>query len=266
MDTINIRNTPVTSKDIEEMFQRVGINKKVNDIKKYQRAFTQKSYKRETTLAALDNLIKLKPGIIDFQQQSNERYEFAGDSILDQVICNYLFERFGSYDEGLMTKIKTKVVSKTVLPKFARYHNFAKFVLLTNNLENIHGRDNDKFLEDAFEAFLCAVNLDQGFITTKKFIIETLEANINFGKILFNNNNYKDQLMIALQKDGKGHAKYEILCELGASSKRTYIVGAYYLVGKKRNYLCKGKSRLNKQDAEQDAAHNSLKRFYNLTK
>lgn len=264
MDIINIRNTPITIKDVEEIFTRAGIRKKVNDISKYQRSFTQKSYKRETNYSILDNMIRLKPGLVDFQQQSNERYEFAGDSVLGQVICNYLFERFHGYDEGFMTKIKTNVVSKTALPKFARYHNFQKFILLTNNLENIHGRDNDKFLEDAFEAFICAINLDQGYETAKKFIIETLEANTNFGKILFNNNNYKDQLMIALQKDGKGHAKYEILCELGPSSKRTYIVIAYYMIDKKKFYLCKGKSRLNKQEAEQDSALNSLKKFYNF--
>ena len=93
MDTINKRNMPITITEVEEMFARVGIRKKVNDLAKYQRAFTQKSYKRETTLSTLDNLIKLKPGIIDFQQQSNERYEFAGDSVLSQVICYELLER-----------------------------------------------------------------------------------------------------------------------------------------------------------------------------
>ena len=45
-------------------------------------------------------------------ESSNERLEFLGDSILDAIIAEYVYNRFPNDDEGELTKIKAKLVSR----------------------------------------------------------------------------------------------------------------------------------------------------------
>jgi ribonuclease-3 len=97
---------------------------------------------------------------------SNERLEFLGDAILDAVIADYLFQRFPSEDEGYLTKIKSKVVSRKTLGEIGelmelrsviRYHKGR-----TINLATIEG--------NAFEAIMGAIYLDGGYVAVKKSI------------------------------------------------------------------------------------------------
>ena len=46
---------------------------------------------------------------------SNERLEFLGDAILDSVIAEMLFNKYPEEDEGHLTKIKSKIVSRRTL-------------------------------------------------------------------------------------------------------------------------------------------------------
>ena len=168
MDNLNIRNIKITEKDVNNMFKNVGINKVVNDISKYQHAFTHKSYVKDTANDFLNDLISLKDGVVEFQDECNERLEFYGDSFVGSTTVKYLFHRYPEFNEGMLTKLKTQIVSRYYLAKFARFHGFEKFLLLSNHMENIHGRDGDRLLEDCFEAFIGAIELDLGEITGKE--------------------------------------------------------------------------------------------------
>ena len=50
----------------------------------------------------------LPKDILDLRDQSNERLEFLGDTIIKAVVSHYLFERYPKEDEGFMTEIKNK--------------------------------------------------------------------------------------------------------------------------------------------------------------
>ena len=50
--------------------------------------------------------------IADNRLDSNERLEFLGDAVLDLIICEALYRKFPSYQEGELTKIKSAVVSR----------------------------------------------------------------------------------------------------------------------------------------------------------
>ena len=170
MDDLNTRNVRVTREDISKIFKTMGVNKMPKNIEYYQKAFTHKSYVKDTTYSCFDNLIKLKNNIVDFQDESNERLEFYGDSVICSVSVEYLFLRYPNFNEGMLTKLKTNIVSRDYLAKFARFHKLQKFLLMSNNLENIHGRNTDKLLEDCFEALIAAIVMDLGYLIAKQLM------------------------------------------------------------------------------------------------
>jgi len=266
MDELNIRNVYIGKSDVQKIMKAGNINVQIKDLKLYQKAFVQKSYVKDINYSFLKDIITINDDIVDFQNESNERYEFCGDSIISHVICEYIFLRFPELDEGILTtNLKTKIVSRGYLSVFAKELGFPKFLLLSNHMEKIHSRDYHRILEDAFEAFICAMNMDIGFPLTKEFIINIIEKYVNFAEILELNNNYKDRIKHFYQKQGKNEPKYEIDCELGPPTKRTFIMNVYENYKSNngkwiKNFLAKGYGN-NKKEAEQNAAYYALKKL-----
>mgnify|MGYP000645645114 CR=1 FL=1 len=58
-------------------------------------------------LSSFENLHKIYKDMVPYQKESNERYEFFGDSIISHIVCEYLFNRYPTKDEGFLTKLKT---------------------------------------------------------------------------------------------------------------------------------------------------------------
>ena len=263
MDELNKRNIHITKQDVQDILKNVNITTEINDIRKYQKAFTHKSYVKDTNYNFLQDVIQLKDGMVDFQDECNERFEFFGDSVICSTSVEYLFLRYPEYDEGIMTKLKTIIVSREYLARFARFHGFKKFLLLSNHMEHIHGRDSDRLLEDCFEAFIAAITLDIGYLTAKQFIIDTIEECTNFSELLFFNQNFKDRILNYFQKNGRGFPRYDIVCQIGPPNKRTFIVNIYEDKNGRKNIVCQGKGQ-NKKEAEQNSSLNALKLYKQL--
>ncbi|MCE2683157.1 MAG: ribonuclease III [Flavobacteriia bacterium] len=128
---------------------------------------------------------------------SNERLEFLGDAILDAVIADYLYQRFPAEDEGYLTKIKSKVVSRKTLGDIGelmeirtviRYHKGR-----TINLSTIEG--------NAFEAIMGAIYLDGGYDAVKKSIeYHVFRRYVDLNRILEEEIDFKSKLFIWSQK------------------------------------------------------------------
>jgi len=127
-----------------------------------------------------------------------ERLEFVGDAIIGSVIAAYLFEKVPHGDEGYLTKMRSKVVSREHLNKLGeelRLIDFVESRIPKSNFgDNIHG--------NLFEALVGAIYLDRGYKFCEKFIntrvinphidIEALE-----GKVI----SYKSLLIEWCQKE-----------------------------------------------------------------
>jgi ribonuclease-3 len=117
----------------------------------YQRAFTHRS----------SNKMDINGNPISY-----ERLEFLGDAMLSSVIAAYLFMEVPSGDEGYLTKMRSKIVSREHLNELGRDLNLIQFVEskvpAQHFGENIHG--------NIFEALVGAIYLDQGYIVCEKFI------------------------------------------------------------------------------------------------
>tara|TARA_B110000208_G_C11787672_1_gene436208 strand:+ start:69 stop:926 length:858 start_codon:yes stop_codon:yes gene_type:complete len=224
----NSKNKLITDSDIKKIFANFNLNIEINDINNYILALTHKSYiQKEYYNKHWKYIQKYKTDkILELRSESNERLEFLGDTIIKAVIAEYLYKRYPKENEGFMTKLKTKIEDKTALAKFAKLIGIDDFILISlQNETNSIGRVNEKILEDAFESFMGAIYLDSGFHKCKQFLTYILENEINYSDIIFNDNNYKDQLLRYYHSINWKHPQYILLKETGIGNKKMFTMG-----------------------------------------
>ena len=120
------------------------------------------------------------------EKTNNERLEFLGDAILGAVIAHYLFKRFPYKDEGFLTEMRSKIVSRTHLNKLAIKMGLDEFIQskITRGSKSIHG--------DTFEALIGAVYVDKGYNAVKGFILNRImKYHIDIDELETTEVNYK---------------------------------------------------------------------------
>ena len=100
---------------------------------------------------------------------SNERLEYLGDAILGAIVAEYLFKTFPFKDEGFLSQIRSRIVSRNQLNKLSIKLGIPQLIE-----SDLKGLPAGSMFGDAFEAFIGAIYLDHGFEKTKKFIVERI--------------------------------------------------------------------------------------------
>ncbi|HPF09890.1 MAG TPA: ribonuclease III [Flavobacteriaceae bacterium] len=168
--------------------------------------FSSRNEKEEEFYYAVKKILGFKPQELSFYQEAfthrsmnsaegiqknYERLEFLGDAMLGSVIASHLFKKVPHGNEGYLTKMRSKVVSREHLNELGRDLNLISLVktaVPTQQFgENIHG--------NVFEALIGAIYLDRGYKDVEKFIhrrvikpyvdIQKLEGKIISYKSLF---------------------------------------------------------------------------------
>jgi len=129
--------------------------------------------------------------------------------------------------------------------------------LMSNHVQNIKGRDSQKILEDAFEAFLAAIFKDLGFDAVNSFVSGIIDC-LDFTEILFEDN-YKDTLLKYSQRVHFCTPEYQLVSTEGPPHNRMFHV--VVLINGKQYSTGWGKS---KKQAEQSAADKTLKTLKTL--
>jgi ribonuclease-3 len=233
----------------EQIQHLVGM--RIKNISYYQRSLVHKSiYKSVKRYSAPEP-------IQEYLLQHNERLEFLGDSVLGLIVANYLYHKYPDKDEGFMTRVKTKLVNGAQLAKLAKQINLGNYILMSNHVENIKGRNSQKILEDAFEALLAAIFKDLGFDAVNTFVIDLINT-LDFSEVLLEDN-YKDLLLKYTQSRFKNCTpEYILLGTEGPPHNRIFtlqvvINGIQYEQGTAKS----------KKQAEQNAAEKTLKKLNN---
>jgi len=186
---------------------------------------------------------------------SNERLEFLGDSVLNLIIGEYLFNKFPNEEEGFLTKVRAKMVNRNALSIVAENLNLAEFLILGSNLPKSITHNSKSMLSDALEALIGAIYLDKGIETCKQFIQKKIfEPALKNGDHLIDEN-YKSQLLEYAQANKLAIPIYQIISEDGPHHDKTFT--AEVIIGEKVLGEGKGKS---KKEAEQNAAQVALKK------
>lgn len=130
---------------------------------------------------------------------NNERLEYLGDAILGAVIADILYKYFPNKDEGFLTQIRSKIVSRESLNKLALKIELHKHVVSNVNLNN-----NKHIYGDAFEALIGAIYLDQGYEKTRTYIEDRVfREHINLEEVVTVETNFKSKLIEWAQKNKK---------------------------------------------------------------
>ncbi|WP_299223295.1 ribonuclease III [uncultured Psychroserpens sp.] len=129
-----------------------------------------------------------------------ERLEFVGDAMLSAVIASYLFEEVPHGDEGYLTKMRSKVVSREHLNELGKELNLIDLVESkipkSNFGNNIHG--------NLFEALVGAIYLDKGYKYCEAFINKrVIKPHVDIEKLEGRVISYKSLLIEWCQKEKK---------------------------------------------------------------
>ena len=292
IDPWNEKNKLLTVDDIYKILEKGGFKNcrevmNINNLHFYQTAFIHPSYVKKFIFEddGTDKNIKLtkqpKNALDLFEENDHyENQEFLGDRVLDFSAAFYICRKYPDRDQGFKTVLKTKLVRKNSLARFAKYLDFPKHLIISKQVEEktAQGRQNNRILEDVMEAFICALFLDQnetkfysdvvnklknlrligpGWQIANAFIESLFEEVIDFEELLEKEENYKEQLLQYYQKEFKITPQYISISVEGPPHMRIFTEG---VISKDGSIVGRGIGK-KKQDAQQLASKDALKYF-----
>ena len=222
-----------TQKQINEIEQKLGFKFKNKAL--INLAFTHSSYGN------------LK------EQESNERLEFLGDSVLHLCTTKYLYEHF-DLSEGILSRARSYTVSTKNLSQAIKklqvidYLKYAKSG--TKNTSN-------SIQANLFEAVLASIYLDAGFDEAYKFVVEKLNYSKElFKKLMENANDYKTQLQEVIQANADNVLRYILIKKEGKPHEPIFTVQVLL-----NNKVLGEGIGSSKKEAENLAAQKALKKL-----
>ncbi len=179
-------------------------------------------------------------------QVNNERLEFLGDAVLDMFVSEMLFVEYPEYQEGQLTKMRSKIVCRSTLNTLGRTIGI-KGEIVANQSSNRFSRQN--MYGDAFEALCGALYLDQGYEKTSRVLMSLFSERLDIEELVATESDYKSRVLEWAQRE---HKKLEFYSERSASYSESNPVfeSVVMIAGQRYGY---GSSR-SKKDAEQRAA------------
>jgi ribonuclease-3 len=194
----------------------------------YQLAFRHKSAAQET---------------INGYRVSNERLEYLGDAILSAVVADFLFKKFPYKNEGFLTEMRARIVSRVSLNKLSQKLGIDKLVQKSNDHRNPFRSANG----DAFEAFIGALFLDKGYGFTRKVLIERIIAtHLDLDALEKHEVNPKSRLIEWAQREKK-IVEFKLLSEMGEGYRKQYLIEVLLngtAFGKAQDFSIKGAEQL----------------------
>ena len=138
---------------------------------------------------------------------NNERLEFLGDAILDAIVGDIVYKHFEGRREGFLTNTRSKIVQRETLNKLAVEIGLDKLVKYSSRSSS----HNSYMYGNAFEAFIGAIYLDQGYERCKQFMEEKILKNyIDLDKMSRKEVNFKSKLIEWSQKE-KVEVSFELI-------------------------------------------------------
>ena len=154
--------------------------------------------------------------------QSNEKLEFFGDSILEYISSEYIYNNYKNLKEGEMTKVRATVVCEDSLYEVALKHNFDKFIILGRSEQHAKITGLKAILADSVEAVIAAMCIDGGIEVARRFIIGNLKEAIEQATKNVGIKDYKTVLQEKLQVNGNVKITYEIIKEEGPDHDKRF--------------------------------------------
>ena len=226
-------------KSLAKLEKKLNIN--FHDKKLLSLALTHSSYAKK---------------ILKKKNADNERLEYLGDAILKLIVSMHLYKRFPNYNEGQLTKIRSKMIGDQFLATIAKQVQLGDYMKFSFGEKKNGGNERNSNLANAFEALLGAMYLDQGFDKTSDFFLPYLQK---YKDVLNQTIDYKSKLQELLQKAKSQAPIYEIENEHGPDHQKKFDIKATILYKNKTYH--QSSSAHTKKEAEQIAAQKLLEQI-----
>ncbi len=180
-------------------------------------------------------------------KESNERLEYLGDAVLGVVVAEYLFKKFPFKDEGFLTELRSRIVSRDSLNNVARTIGVPQIVRFDKKRKTPNSHKS--LYGNALEALVGAIYIDRGFQVASTFITKKLlQPHFDLEEIINTTKNYKSKLIEWSQKNSKSPS-FDHVNTIDKGHYKEFIIQ----VSIDQEPIAKGHG-LSKKKAEQDAA------------
>lgn len=182
----------------------------------------------------------------------NERLEFLGDSILGAIVADYIYCQCPHSEEGVLSKIKSNLVSRHNLYLWAKDLELGRFLRLGHGELSTGGRQRDSILSNAMEAIIGAVYLDGGYEAAQQVVLPWVRTQ----RLSQDSGDFKSMLQELVQKRTRDVPQYEVVQTVGPEHDKIFTVEVS--LDARRLGVGKGHS---KKMAEQEAARDAYNRL-----
>ena len=240
----NDKNKEITFQGVKSILNTFNVYYDIKNIELFRRSFVHRSYVTPQKLNEDVVMAIRAPNCLDLKSSSNERLEFIGDGILENITKFYLYKRFPDEDEGFMTEKKIALVKNDHIGKLAYKMGLHHWYIMSKNAEDKKIRNNYKKLGCLFEAFLGALFLDAnevqlednsgyfnnylrtgiGFQVCQIFVETIFEQLVDWNELLENDDNYKNIFQVMIQKEFKTTPDYVVL---NVDDEQRYTMGIF---------------------------------------
>ncbi|MDA8193807.1 MAG: ribonuclease III [Thermaerobacter sp.] len=185
----------------------------------------------------------------------NERLEFLGDSVLQVVVSEWLYQHNSQWTEGQLSQGRAAIVCEETLAEAALGLEVGQALRLGRGEERSGGRAKPSLLADAMEALIGAIYLDSGIDGARRFILEVLDFALTTVEGRETGRDHKTALNELLRRRG-AEAAYHLVGAYGPDHAKSFEVEV--TVGGTPMARAVGRS---KKEAEQQAARQLLKQL-----
>lgn len=154
----------------------------------------------------------------------NERLEFLGDSLLNLIVAEALFQRWRNVDEGILTRARAQLVRGSTLAQIAREFSLGKHLVLGPGEMKSGGHRRDSILADALEAIIAAIHLDAGFATCRDVVLGWFGQRLDELPVARIGKDAKTRLQEWLQGRGYRRPEYALTATQGEDHNRSFHV------------------------------------------
>lgn len=187
------------------------------------------------------------------QTVNNERLEYLGDAVLSSVIADYLYRRFPHQNEGFLTDIRARIVSRSRLNRLSLKLGIDKLIYG----ESTNRSTSKSILGDTFEAIIGAIYLDKGYNFTRRIILNRIVGvHLDMLEIEKTDTNFKSRILEYSQREKKS-LEFRVVEEIGEGYRKLYVVEVQINgqpLARGQDYSIKG--------AEQRAAEHACEKIF----
>ena len=186
--------------------------------------------------------------------RNNERLEFLGDAVLNQIIAEALYRRFPDAREGELSRARAALVKGETLAEIAREMNLGDYIRLGHGENRSGGWRRDSILADAVEALIGSIWLDADMASCQTCVLIWFGDRLQQATPVLSDKDPKSRLQELLQGRGQPLPEYELVEEAGEEHRKQFTI-ACHVAGLSAAPQGRGSSR---QRAEQLAASRAL--------